>query len=333
VVFGGICLVSGGGDLWQALAMKKHRVIMVVVGCLVLASAAALFWPREREPRYNGRSLSELIGLHALDMYGSNDTRYGSAMEAGAAVRHIGTNALPYLMKWIRHQPPPWKRGFYTLLSRLPDSFIPSFMERDGDRVASAALEGFRILGAEASPTIPELMRMTKDGKTPANTLEGAQYALAFIGEDALGPVLAAVGDPNCPNREHFVWSIYLMGAYHRPTNGTAAVPVLIQCLKDKDLEVAAIASMSLGMLRLEPNLVVPALTECLQHPDARVRSAAAKSLGRFADQARSAVPSLLSALNDTNVLVSMTASNALYTIDPKALAKAGLAPVRESPR
>src|SRR5258708_7604582 len=103
--------------------MKKRRVIMVVGGCLVLAFAAVLLWPREREPRYNGRALSEWLVRCDASVWPEEMGNVSSALpneqtdkaaserqdEANNAVRRIGTKALPCLVKWISYHPPTWK--------------------------------------------------------------------------------------------------------------------------------------------------------------------------------------------------------------------------------
>jgi hypothetical protein len=305
--------------------MKKRRVILVVAGCLVLAAAAALLWPREREPRYNGRTLSEwILRCEVADVYDKSSEEYKSTEKSVAAVHGIGTNALPCLLKWIQYRTPPWKRRIYPILHLVPSALIPSFLINSGNELVRTGEKGFKILGPEAKPAIPELMRITTDRKTPTETVERAAFALSSVGNDALAPVLAAVGDANCPGRARLMWAFFVQRAWRVGTNGTRAVPVLIQCLGDKDTNVSFIAASSLGVLKLEPGLVVPALTENLQNASSVVRQAAAASLSKFGDQARSAVPSLINALKDTDPWVRETARDALYMIDPMALETAG---------
>jgi len=184
--------------------MKNRRVI-VVVGCLLLASAAALLWPREREPIYNGRSLSEWISRCPVVTFLGDGSSYVTAQpvfgEAAAAVRHIGTNALPCLLKWIRYHPPIWKRRAHALLGRLPDQFIPAFIGGGYDLPARTAVEGFSILGPEAAQAIPELLRIVADPRTDRSVLENVKTALAGIGEPARVPMLAFAADVSNANR------------------------------------------------------------------------------------------------------------------------------------
>src|SRR5437660_464012 len=62
----------------------------------MLAAVAALVWPREREPEYKGRALSVWI------QGGASRTLQAADRAAKIeAIQHIGTNALPHLLKWI----------------------------------------------------------------------------------------------------------------------------------------------------------------------------------------------------------------------------------------
>src|SRR4051812_12829515 len=72
----------------------KRRVVRIVLTGVVVVAAVVLLWPRgEREPEYQGKKLSEWIGDE------------GNPRQADA-VRHIGTNALPFLIGWIRYETP-----------------------------------------------------------------------------------------------------------------------------------------------------------------------------------------------------------------------------------
>jgi HEAT repeat protein len=70
-------------------------------------------------------------------------------------------------------------------------------------------------------------------------------------------------------------------------------VPVLIDCLNDKDLYVAQGAARALGEMRMEPDLVVPALANSLKDPRAEVREWVVRALGGYRERG---VPALLEA-------------------------------------
>src|SRR3954469_4010547 len=99
--------------------MKTRRIVLVLLAAGVIGLCAFL-WP-EPEPRYQGRKLSQWLllrdsappftrpnGLNArLASFKSFPAvSYGSSAETEDAIRHIGTNALPYLVKWIQYETP-----------------------------------------------------------------------------------------------------------------------------------------------------------------------------------------------------------------------------------
>src|SRR5262245_367846 len=73
---------------------KRRRVVIVVAAVVVAAVMAAVLWPKEREPEYQGKKLSEWINV--------------GSREGPEAVQAIGTNALPCLVRWISYHEPRW---------------------------------------------------------------------------------------------------------------------------------------------------------------------------------------------------------------------------------
>src|SRR5260370_3212437 len=213
--------------------MRRRGVVLVVVGCLVLPSVVVVVWPREREPRYNGRTLSEWISRYYLNGSKNNyEAKQSAAEEADAAVRQIGTNALDWLVKWISYDPPSWKLRVRVLLSKLP-ACISSFLSEGAESRAVYAMLSFGVLQEAASPAVPDLMKLVGDTNTPASVVSRAANALSFIGQPALDPELAFLADTNRPNRRYLTTG---MANMRRPSAAPAtAVPILIRCLDDPD--------------------------------------------------------------------------------------------------
>src|SRR5258706_10188766 len=91
--------------LWENYGVKRgRRILLIVAACGVLAVVAALFWPSgEREPEYQGKKLSWWIrGATQISVRAPPGN-----LERAEAVRKIGTNALPFLVKWIDFGSPP----------------------------------------------------------------------------------------------------------------------------------------------------------------------------------------------------------------------------------
>jgi len=94
--------------------MRWRRLLIVVAVCAALIAVIVALVPRE--PKYDGRTLSEWIKGAAPRR--SPDPEQTRAIEA---VRHIGTNALPCLIKWIGAKPPPdWQLKLTTANLWLP---------------------------------------------------------------------------------------------------------------------------------------------------------------------------------------------------------------------
>ena len=81
---------------------RGWRICVASVACAAVVIVAVLVWPRAGEPEYKGRTLSSWIR-------GAADEKLPQADQAERieAVRHIGTNALPYLLKWMEESEPP----------------------------------------------------------------------------------------------------------------------------------------------------------------------------------------------------------------------------------
>jgi len=182
----------------------------------------------------------------------------------------------------------------------------------------------FEMLGADASPAVPELVRIMKEAKGE-RIRERAMYALAYIGKDGLPPLLEVLGDPNNADRRNAAFAIAILrgqGAVLKP-----AVPLLVKSLEDTDRNVSTAGAMILGELGLEPEIAVPALTNCLKSTDWCLCDEAVSALGEFGDGARRAIPALVVALGDPDESVRYSATNALKKIAPEVLMEsAGLA-------
>jgi HEAT repeats len=287
-------------------------LILMIAGAILLLWAC--FAPREHEPSYEGRTLSQWLIAYNHDRV-QHTPQSRSLADATNAVHHIGTNALPLLVKWISYEIPRWRTGF-----------IDKFTQNPGTVRAYAALTGFEILGPEGAPAAPALNNLLSDWdrKPPSRaTVDRAIFALSYMGDPGLAPLVSLVTNRSAPRvyRKQAVGSIW-KSVTRLDANTSWAVPALIGCLDDP--EVAPMVAKVLGDLRLEHALAVPALTRSLQNNDTRTAIEAAKSLGKFGTNATVAVPELLKALGRNDNGLRMAATNALETIAPEVLKKVG---------
>jgi hypothetical protein len=141
--------------------VKRRRICICILGCIAAVALAFTFWPREHEPEYNGVKLSVW-----LDRY-----EYSNTPGAGyTAVCAIGTNSLPFLLDWIQHETPAWKRYARQTAPKMPamvqkNRFVRWLLADPRELRANAAVSGFQLLGPRAEPARPELQRLVWDSR------------------------------------------------------------------------------------------------------------------------------------------------------------------------
>ena len=164
--------------------MKRRRTFFILLGSVASITFAMLLWPREREPEYNGVPLSEWITHFYTDGYTS---------EAAEAIQHIGTNALPYLVRWIQYEKSRWKTSLNLLGAKLPSPIQKFPLSRwlvydKAERRAELAVEAFVLLGSKAMPAKDELLRLAlAQNPKAANVQRRATFSLMYMSPNA-GP-------------------------------------------------------------------------------------------------------------------------------------------------
>jgi len=265
--------------------MRRRRFLVILFGCIFVGIGGWLVWPGPEEPKYKGRALSEWLQLYQKRTTG--DLSVSEIDDAPDAVRHIGANALPYLLKWVQPRPTSAELAVQYLPERLRESVIfRGFSERSDVR-AEAAVSGFAILGPAARPAIPELVGLV----TSAAPYPFAREALEGLGGDGLSALLAALVRPGQSNRLSILQCVDSRSTWPDPA---AAFPPLIQCLDDPDRAIAVEAIRVIGRLGHGPDPALCALIKSLHHEDPLVRRAAGTALVDWRTAARPALPCLL---------------------------------------
>ncbi|HSU54936.1 MAG TPA: HEAT repeat domain-containing protein [Candidatus Dormibacteraeota bacterium] len=290
--------------------MKFTTKKLAAMAALVLAGVWALCWmlerPRINEPTYRGKGLT--YWLKRLDDGQGNGISSGSVptlsppqLEAANAIRAIGTNALPILMRDIHSRPSEkaFNAGVRQRLNTFIQRFTRGFLLFDDftpeDRIRWRAAEGLAALGPLASPAIPELNRLLLTNYFHSSIKESA-YVLSTVGPEGIAILT------NAP--QHDEWSgmcaIWALGQH--PAAGTNCIPFLVGATTSTSEGTACGAIQVLGMLRCNSEQVVPALAAALSDRRAPVRRDAASALGEYRAQARSAIPQLSLLTNDPAV-------------------------------
>lgn len=203
-------------------------MIAVLIGVFLLLKTST------SEPTYAGKTLREWLELNIRN-------NRGEVPEAVENIRHIGTNAIPFLIRWMQHyrEIPPWRENIYDGLERLSGSGIVWKFARvlEADTFNGLlACEGLRILGPEAKSAIPELTRLANDA-SPPEIAARATMALGNIGEQATPSLLAILVHTNVFTRIEALYGLGRIG-----TNAHIAVPTVLSLLTNSasDIRTAA---------------------------------------------------------------------------------------------
>ena len=143
---------------------------MLLAGCGLAIAVAFAVWPREREPEYQGKKLSDWLMLYSEQFHidGYDDTP--ELRQSSNAVRQIGSNAIPYLLKWIEYERPTWRDKLFAAATKVQFFRRRAMVEMllgQGEYRADLARIGFEILGPEASPVVPKLVTLMNDSTSP----------------------------------------------------------------------------------------------------------------------------------------------------------------------
>jgi len=294
---------------------KRRRIVLIFAGCALTVLFLIFLWP-ESEPSYKGKSLSQW-----LTIYGEQES---SREEAAEAVRAIGTNSLPVLVKRLHYEPGRMHNLARSLVDKLPDAISESraadYVLNRGYYHSDLAYSGFMILGQDASPAIPGLISMICDTNSQFSNLR-ALNALACIGPKALPAVSEALSDRKRKNRDLLLGFVDAMA---NSVNGPEPFAVLAHSVGDSDRNVAERAVTALGIAPLYPEITVSALAQALRSPNRRLRLEAANALANFGPEAHSAIPQLQEILKDADRQVRFAATNALNRIAPESQPKSG---------
>lgn len=311
-------------NLHHGSVMSKRRKILMASGILAVGLIWALLAEREREPSYQGRTLSQWYVRWAKSIEREDNQSEVQCSEAVDAIRQIGTTALPTLLKELKRQASssPAREVIYGLVNRLPSSVskapVVASMLLNADKLEPSSI--FVILGPQAAPAIPELTGFL-NATNNLELVQSAAFCLAAIGDEGLPPLLGALAkhkQPSCYAAAY--WLGVVASPFHFGTNLSQAVPLLVQCTTAADQRLAETAIKAIGHIHQEPQISVPALATCLASTNSMIRRTTLRSLARFG---KASVPLLMTALKDSDEFVRRTATNMVMLIAPDTFTSA----------
>jgi hypothetical protein len=142
--------------------LNRARIIALIV-ILLLGGMWAIHLLRTKEPAYQGRSLSQWLKSYHTQQDPSSlpDPANPEVADSVRAVRAIGTNALPHLLKILAANRAPGSVQLESLAHRLG---WKRFSLPHAPNQRGLALRGFTILGPHAAPAAPALIQLAESG-------------------------------------------------------------------------------------------------------------------------------------------------------------------------
>jgi len=287
------------------------------------------FFSRYREPACGGKSLSEWVQLYARE--GDEEPKDQTAANA---IRHIGPDAVPYLLKWVSYDGNDgrFRRIAVGVVPRLPKRIRPDVLNawaRSDARVlrAAYAARAFALFQEESAVCMPPLVKLMKEDKS-SFTAANSTYALACLGPEALPVFAATLASPGASTRVRGGIAQALGRRPELATNSASSVPLLLPRFNDADAFVRESAITSAGRIgaryQTYSTVAVPALTNCLaaERPET-TRYLAARALASYSNAARIAVPLLLDFTNSPNPNMQRCLADALRAIVPEGVTNA----------
>ncbi len=151
--------------------MRKRYQIAVAVFIAAIVGVIAWEATRPRQPVYNGKTLGRWLSTS----FGESD-RDPAKREAGEeAVRQIGTNAIPTLLRLLRMKDSAMKTRVITLAR---SQHIINIQCEYAGRWNQIAEYAFSCLGTNAQTAVPALLRIAEENISPTSR----SYAIETLG-------------------------------------------------------------------------------------------------------------------------------------------------------
>jgi hypothetical protein len=186
----------------KSVGPRSKKLALALPAAILFFLAARIFI--SSEPNYRGQPLSYWIEEHRrLNVFGElilpshiarepDDSQQPGLREARAAIRAIGTPALPYLLQWMRYEPPKLGSRFLPWAPvSLRFKVDRTFFSQERANRAEAAMQALAVLGTNAAPAIPALAALATKTKTSNNyKARRAAVTMSKLGPEALPAML-----------------------------------------------------------------------------------------------------------------------------------------------
>jgi hypothetical protein len=299
---------------------------------LFLALAGILAWVlclvfHPVEPQYQGKKLTDWAKeIDQIDFFRPPDFQKHEPQseQAIAAIRQIGTNALPVALKLCSAKDSWLKAQLETWVDRYNRGVCPNEPHFQ-IRISSAFekhFEGVNIilaLGPAAKSAIPDLLRLLQSRNR--GIAEDVMLALPSAGTNAIPPLTELL---NSANEDVRIRAAIVLGYFK--SQGRAAIPMLLQCLENPRLNLVLRirAIHALGEIKEGASEVVPVVVRHIQTENNSLLLPNYLSVLRdFGTNAKAAVPVLVDILESRPeahyFMLKRAAFAALREVDPQA--------------
>lgn len=140
--------------------MKRWLVIAGLLVAILTAWVLVMIFRPSNEPTWHGRTLTEWLDRARVIYVMINKPSDEDPIQA---LNEIGTNALPILIKMLEAKDGPLKGKFIDVVNS--QRLVNVRLKTAGEKV-SAAMNGFRYLGTNALPALPQMLRLTQNRDT-----------------------------------------------------------------------------------------------------------------------------------------------------------------------
>ncbi len=286
----------------------KLRWVLTVFFTVLLLSILAFVLSDSREPSYNGQPLT--FWLDKLKWWGTD-----SQNESAQAIRAMGTNAIPKLVK-ILNSPSVRLRQKVMFWLNKQRLFLNKF-KIPPDRHWQSTI-AFKILGTNAQSAVIPLSKILQKSRNPGYVAT----SLASIGPASLDVLIQAINHPDFNVQAASIAALFSMRQTAFP-----AIPALLKKMEDGHTSLREMIVDSLAQIDAENPSALPALIKQLQSDDILIKKNAARTLKQYGPRAKAAVPQLLISIKDTDPQFREQAILALCKIDFDIASKEGLHP------
>jgi hypothetical protein len=146
--------------------MKRIRLAIVLAAVVIMGSLAFVA-SRPREPRYEGRTLTEWIGdalnaqVRNVGSPASNLTNDPTWLSANRAVKQMAPEAVPWLLRLLQVKDSSLKRNVARWLDDYPRLRLRLHIRADYDDVL-VAVQGLSLLGDDAKAAWPVVLQLAQ---------------------------------------------------------------------------------------------------------------------------------------------------------------------------